>query len=311
MSAILGSKSKSAVVIDSGMNSIHSHVRRNRQSPKALATVIVWISLAYFLIPLLWLFFAATKSNSDLFATFGLWFGEKNQLIKNIKQTLTYNDGIFLRWLANSFGYALVSAIGAAALATMAGYALAKYRFPGRDAVNIFVIGAIMVPSTALAIPTFLVFSKIGLTNTPLAVILPAMVNPFAVYLMREYSRQAVDHSLLEAARIDGAGEFRIFTKISLPLLSPGVSAVLLLTSVATFNNYFFPLIMLNDNKLYPVTVGLAQWNSMGGSNGATNTAFFPMLMAGSMMATIPLILAFMFLQKFWQSGLATGAVKE
>jgi multiple sugar transport system permease protein len=310
MTSLLRVRDTSANVVGS-RGSRNARKSRSRKPPQVIATVIVWTSVAYFLVPLLWLFFAATKSNSDLFTTFGLWFGERNQLVMNIKQTLTYNDGIFLRWLANSFGYSLLSAVGAAALATMAGYALAKYRFPGRDMVNIFVIGAIMVPSTALAIPTFLVFSKIGLTNNPLAVILPGMVSPFAVYLMREYSRQAVDYSLLEAARIDGAGEFRIFRTISLPLLAPGISAVLLLTSVAAFNNYFFPLIMLSDNKLYTVTVGLAQWNSMGGSNGASTIAFFPMLMAGSVIATIPLILAFIFLQKFWQSGLANGAVKE
>lgn len=295
----------------SGPSSVKTRKKKSRHSPRAFATVIVWISVAYFIIPLLWLFFAATKSNSDLFTTFGLWFGEKNQFVDNVKQTITYNDGIFLRWMANSFGYALLSAVGAATLATLAGYALVKYQFPGRDIVNIFVIGAIMVPATALAIPTFLVFSKVGLTNTPLAVILPGMVNPFAVYLMREYSRQAIDDSLIEAARIDGAGEFRIFRTISLPLLTPGISAVILLTTVAAFNNYFFPLIMLNDNKLYPVTVGLAQWNSMGGSNGGGTIAFFPMLMAGSVIATIPLILAFIYLQKFWQSGLASGAVKK
>ena len=295
---------------DSDAQSNRAEKNQKRRTPRTFATTIIVISVAYFLTPLLWLSFASTKSNSDIFTTFGLWFGEKNQLIRNIKQTLTYNDGIYVRWLANSFWYAAVSATGAAALATMAGYALAKYRFPGKGAVNAFVLGAIMVPSTALAIPTFLVFSKLGITNTPLAVILPMMVNPFAVFLMREYSRQAIDQSLLEAARIDGAGEFTIFTRISLPLLAPGISTVLLFTSVATFNNYFLPLIMLNDNNLLPVTVGLSQWSAIGGSNGAVNVAFFPMLMAGSVIATLPLILTFFFLQRFWQSGLATGGVK-
>lgn len=282
----------------------------HRSTPRVLATAIVWISVVYFLTPLVWLLFSSTKSNIDLFSTFGLWFGRSFDLFENVERTLTYSDGIFLQWLGNSVGYAAVSACGAAILATMAGYALAKFRFPGRGVLNVVIIGAIMVPVTALAIPTFLVFSEFGLTNTPLAVILPSLLNPFAVFLMREYTTAAVDDGLLEAARIDGAGEMRILVTISLPLLSPGIASVLLLTAIATFNNYFLPLIMLSSTGLLPVTVGLAQWNAQGGSNGAMGVSFFPMVMTGSVIATIPLIIAFLFLQRYWQSGLATGAVK-
>lgn len=285
---------------------------KGERGPRALATAIVWISVIYFLTPLVWLLFAATKSNQDISSTFGLWFGESNQLWDNIQQTLTFDDSIYVRWLANSFGYAILGAVGAAVLATLAGYGLAKYRFPGQTAVNIIIIGAIMVPSTALVIPTYLVFAKAGIVNTPLAVILPSMVSPFAVYLMREYSHAAVDQSLIEAARMDGAGEFRIFRQISLPLLTPGIATVLLFTFVGAFNNYFLPLIMLNDDELLPVTVGLARWFALGGANagGAYEVSFFPLVMAGSVIATVPLIVAFLYLQRFWQSGLSTGGVK-
>lgn len=282
------------------------------RGPRAFATAIVWISVIYFLLPLTWLIFAATKTNQDLSATFGLWFGESNELWSNITQTLTYDEGIYLRWLGNSFGYAALGAVGAAVLATLAGYGLAKYRFRGQFAVNTLIIGSIMVPSTALAIPTYLVFAKAGIVNTPWAAILPSVVSPFAVYLMREYSNAAVDQSLLEAARMDGASEFRIFRQIGLPLLIPGISTVLLFNLVAAFNNYFIPLIMLNDDELLPVTVGLARWFALGGANtgGAYSVSFFPMVMAGSLIATIPLIFAFLYLQRFWQSGLSTGSVK-
>lgn len=286
--------------------------RRRHRGPRALATAIVWISVAYFLLPLVWLLFASTKANQDLFTTFGFGFGTSNEFVNNIMHTLDFNNGIYVRWLANSFGYAIAGALGAAASAALAGYALAMYHFPGKRAVSTLVIGAIMVPSAALAIPTYLVFAKAGLVNTPLAVILPSMVSPFAVFLMREYSKAAIDKELLEAARMDGAGEFRIFRQICLPLLAPGVATVLLFTFVAAFNNYFLPLLMLNNGDLLPVTVGLSRWYGLGGSNavGAYSVSFFPMVMAGSVMATLPLIVAFLFLQRYWQSGLATGAIK-
>jgi multiple sugar transport system permease protein len=288
----------------------HPVVGRNSRGPRALATAIVWISAIYFLTPLLWLFFASTKTNQDL-TTFGLWFGNSNQFVNNIRRTLTFNGGIYVRWLANSFGYAIAGAVGAAVLATLAGYGLAKYRFPGKRAVNTLVIAAIMVPSTALAIPTYLLFAKAGIVNTPLAVILPSLVSPFAVFLMREYSKAAVDQFLLEAARVDGAGEFRIFRQISLPLLAPGIATVLLFTFVAGFNNYFVPLIMLNNSDLLPVTVGLSRWYQLGGSNSAGSfPGYLPMVLAGSLMATVPLIISFLYLQRYWQPGLSSGAVK-
>ena len=130
-----------------------------------------------------------------------------------------------------------------------------------------------MVPTTALAIPTYLLFAKVGLVNTPWAVILPSLVSPFGLYLMRVYAEDAVPDSLIEAARIDGAGEARIFFRIALRLLAPGLVTVLLFTLVATWNNYFLPLIMLNDPSLYPITVGLASWAAQAAGGGPARTA--------------------------------------
>ena len=124
------------------------------------------------------------------------------------------------------------------------------------------VLGAVAVPGTALAVPTFLMFSQLGLTNTPWAVILPSLISPFGLYLIWVYAVDAVPTELLEAARMDGAGEFRTFFTISLRLLAPGIVTVLLFTVVATWNNYFLPLIMLSDPTWYPLTVGLNQWSA-------------------------------------------------
>ena len=277
-----------------------------------LLTVVMLAVLAYFLIPLFWLAVSSTKSTEDLFNTFGLWFSHAPQLLGNIRATLTTNNGVFVRWILNTVLYAAVSSLGAAFLAAAAGYGFAKYRFRGHSAAFNIVVGTIMVPTTALAIPTYLLFSQVGLVNTPWAVILPSLINPFGLYLMRIYAQDAVPDSLIEAARIDGAGEYRIFFQIALRLLAPGLVTVLLFTLVTTWNNYFLPLIMLNNPNLYPVTVGLSSWAAQAQNGGAgSSSGMLPLVVTGSMLSIIPLVVAFLFLQRYWQSGLATGAVKQ
>jgi multiple sugar transport system permease protein len=284
-----------------------SYSPENRRS--TLLTVILWICALYFVVPLFWLLIASTKNNADLFTSFGLWFGKGFSLFQNLGDVFTASGGLYLHWALNTVVYAGVSAVGASLLATMSGYAFAKYDFPGGKALFSVTLGAIMIPLTALAIPTYLLFSSAGLTNTPWAVILPSLVSPFGVFLMRVYAADAVPDSLIEAARVDGAGEFRIFWQVSLRLLGPGIVTVFLFALVATWNNYFLPLIMLNTQELYPLTVGLAQQQSASAAGGGSQ-ALFSTVITGSLVSVIPLIVAFLYLQRYWQTGLATGGVK-
>ncbi|MFB6846606.1 carbohydrate ABC transporter permease [Streptomyces sp. NPDC056373] len=284
--------------------------RRSRRSTPL--TIAMLAALVYFLLPLLWLLIASTKNTQGLFDSFGLWFSHAPQLLTNIRATFAQDDGVFVHWLLNTAVYAGVSAFGAALLAAAAGYGFAKFRFRGDRLAFNLVLGAIMVPATALAIPTYLLFAGVGLVNTPWAVILPSLVNPFGLYLMRVYASDAVPDSLLEAARIDGAGEARIFFGIVLRLLAPGLVTVLLFTLVATWNNYFLPLIMLNNPNLYPVTVGLSSWAEQAQNGGAgASSDMLPLVLTGSLISIVPLVAAFLLLQRYWQSGLAAGSVKQ
>ena len=254
---------------------------------------------AYFLLPLFWLFVASSKSPSDLFSSFGLWFAHDFNLIQNIKDLFavrTLDGGTYLVWMRNSVLYSVTSAIAAALLATGAGYGFAKFQFRGREPLFWFVLGSVMVPTTALAVPTFLLFSKVGLTNNPLSIILPSSVSPFGVYLMRIYAEAAVPSAVIEAARLDGASELRIFRSIVLRLLAPGAVTVMIFAFVATWNNYFLPLTMLSEPKWYPLTVGITEL-------GPTGTII------GSLLALGPMILAFVLLQRYWETGLSAGAV--
>jgi multiple sugar transport system permease protein len=272
-------------------------------------TALMALMVLYTVVPLLWLVVNATKTQQGLGDSNGLWFADDFALWDNIRDTFTYHDGVFTRWLLNTLLYVVAGAGGATLLAVLGGYALAKFDFPGKRGVFATVIGAVAVPGTALAVPTFLMFSKMGLTDTPWAVIIPSLVSPFGLYLMWVFATEAIPAELLEAARMDGASEFRTFFQVALPLLAPGIVTVLLFTTVATWNNYFLPLIMLKDPDWYPLTLGLSAWNSQAETVGGE--VVFNLVITGSLLTIVPLIAAFLLLQKYWQSGLAAGSVKE
>lgn len=272
-------------------------------------TLTTGVVLLYSLLPLVWLIVNATKAQQDLRNSFGLWFAGDFALIDNITRALTYDDGVFIRWLLNTLLYVVAGAGGATLISTIGGYGLAKFNFAGKKIVFAVIIGAVAVPGTALAVPTFLLFSSVQLTNTPLSVIIPSLVAPFGLYLMWVYSTDAIPTDLLDAARIDGAGEVRTFRSIGLPLLGPGIVTVLLFTTVANWNNYFLPLIMIRNPEWYPLTVGINSWNTQASTAGGE--AIFDLVITGSLLMIIPIIVIFLYLQRFWQSGLAAGGVKQ
>ncbi|QPL05052.1 MULTISPECIES: carbohydrate ABC transporter permease [Actinomyces] len=288
-----------------------AHRGYNVENPRKswTLTIVMGLALIYTYLPLLWLLISSTKTQADLFSTFGLWFGRDFALWDNVRDTVTYNDSQFVRWFLNTLMYVVLGAGGSVVLSVLAGYGLAKFDFPGKKAVFAVVIGAVAVPGTALAVPTFLMFAQLGLTNTPWSVIIPSLISPFGLYLMWQFTRDAVPTELLEAARIDGASEARTFVQVSLPLLAPGIVTVTLFAIVATWNNYFLPLIMLKDSAWYPLTIGLNAWNAQAATAGGQ--AIFNLVITASLLTIIPLIAAFLALQRFWQAGLASGGVKE
>jgi multiple sugar transport system permease protein len=260
----------------------------------------------YFLTPLWWLFVSSTKSRTDMASTFGLWFSGDFQLRENLQALFTRDGGAFGKWLLNSFLYAGVGGLLGTLLAVMMGYALAKYEFRAREPLFAGVLAGILMPVTALALPLFLLFGAINLTDTLWAVFLPSLVSPFGVYLGRIYAAAAVPEELLEAARLDGSGEFRTFFSISLRLMAPAVVTIFLFQFTQIWNNFFLPLIMLQDNSLYPVSLGLYVWNSQNQFDSSARL----LVVVGSMVAILPVLVAFLLLQRFWRTGLAEGAVK-
>ncbi|MFI1301468.1 carbohydrate ABC transporter permease [Streptomyces noursei] len=260
----------------------------------------------YFLAPVYWLVVSATKNSADLFGTFGFWFSDHSRPLRYLTDVLTYDHGVYARWFANSLLYAGVGAVCATLLSAAAGYALAKFPFRGRETVFGLVLAGVLIPSTALALPLYFLFSALGLANTYAAVLIPSVVSPFGVYLCRIYAAAAVPDALLEAARIDGAGEARIFAGLGLRLMGPALVTVFLFQFVHIWNNYFLPLVMLSDSGLYPVQLGLTTWIGYADRQ----PVLYQYTVGGALLSVLPLMVLMTVLQRYWRTGLTEGSVK-
>ncbi|MFI6490158.1 carbohydrate ABC transporter permease [Streptomyces sp. NPDC050564] len=287
-----------------------TRTRGRRTSPNALLSKgvvngLLIVAAFYTLMPVSWLLFAATKNDRDLFSTSGFALGDFN-LFANLQHVFTFNDGIYLRWFGNSILYSVVGSAASTLLCIATGYAFDKYDFKGKEKLFGAVLGGVLVPTTVIQLPMYLLATKVGIVNTYWALLLPALVNPFGVYLARVFSEGYVPGEVLEAARVDGAGELRTFAGIALPMLAPGFMTIFLFSFTASWNNFFGALVMLNDEKLYPVNLGLFMWNSVT----QQQPEYYSLVITGSLVAVVPLIVAFVCLQRFWRSGLTVGAVK-
>jgi multiple sugar transport system permease protein len=185
----------------------------------------------------------------------------------------------------------------------MAGYALAKLRFRGKHIVFPLVIVSMIVPYVALFVPQFVIVVQLGLVDTLTAIVLPLLVLPLSVFIMRQFA-SGVPHELLEAARLDGAGEPRIFFRVFLPLSLPGLATVGILSFLASWNNFLWPLVVAQSQDTYTAPVGLAV------ASQASNTISFGILLAGSMIVLLPILILFLFLQKYFIRGIATAGLK-
>jgi multiple sugar transport system permease protein len=276
---------------------------------RALLFVLLAVFAVYFLLPVWWLLVATTKDSGSLFSSEGLWFSGQFNILTNLEHLFTYQDGIFGRWLLNTVGYAGVGAAIAAVISAAGGYVFAKFRFRGRRLGFALVLGGVMIPANILAIPLYLIFSQVHATNTFWSVFLPGLVSPFGMYICRVFADAGVPNEVLEAARIDGAGEFRIFFSMVLRLMSPALLTVFLFQLVGIWNNVLLPLVMLNDQSYFPVTLGLYGMYASSSTIGAPPDVT-AIVITGIFISVVPLVIVFLALQKYWRGGVAVGSVR-
>jgi multiple sugar transport system permease protein len=279
------------------------HVLPHRRA-QILPTLVLLIGSIYCLVPVAWVLVASTKSSGELFSTFT--FAPGTGLLDNLRDLFTYGNGLYLRWTANSVLYAVAGSAVSTLISTLAGYAMAKYEFRGRNILFYAVLAGVLVPGMTLAIPQYLIMSEMDLVGGYWSVLLPGLISPFGIYLARVYAMASVPDATMEAARIDGAGEYRIFGSIGLPMMIPGMVTIFLLQFVGTWNNFLLPYIMLSDETKFPITVGLYTLLS----KGSGQPVLYGIAIVGAAVSVIPLIALLLFLQRFWRLDLLSGGLK-
>ncbi|MFE3034354.1 carbohydrate ABC transporter permease [Streptomyces canus] len=267
-------------------------------------TIVLILGALYCLIPIAWVVVAATKDRSELFSTFT--FAPGSGFFQNLSDLTAYRDGIFWRWMANSAFYAGLGALLSAAVSAAGGYALGRYSFRGREAVFKMILAGVLVPSIVLAVPQYLLLSKLGMADSYWSMLLPSILSPYGVYLVRIYAAASVPAELMEAARMDGASEWRIFSRIAVPMMMPGLITVFLFQFVGIWNNFLLPFVMLADDEKFPITLGLYTLLAQG----ASQPALYTLVITGCLLAIVPLIGLFLVIQRFWSLDLMSGSVK-
>ncbi|MGW4215301.1 carbohydrate ABC transporter permease [Lentzea sp. NPDC004789] len=270
-----------------------------------LPTLVLLLGAVYCLIPVLWVLMAATKSRGELFSTFTFLPG--SGLLDNLAELTAYRDGVYWRWMLNSGLYAGVGALLSAAVSAVSGYALAKFDFRGRGVIFTAILTGVLMPPITLAVPQYLLLAKADLTGTYWSVLLPGILSPYGIYLARVYAAAAVPDEVLEAARVDGAREVRLFTSIAWPMMLPGLVTIFLFQFVAIWNNFLLPYVMLADDSTFPVTVGLYSLLQQG----ASRPALYTLVITGALLSIVPLIALFLGLQRYWRVDLLSGVVKS
>ena len=284
-----------------------------------LSALLVIVFALLFLFPLYWIITGAFKTQADIRATSPVWFPKefvldnfKNLMDKRSAPLFQLTAGKYIisgptvpaaiRWLLNTVAMAVVSMLLTCLTAAMAGYALAKKRFFGRTVIFTLIVCAMALPKQVILIPLLREMSALKLYDTLWAVIFPIVGWPFGVFLIKQFA-EGIPTEMIEACRIDGAGEWRAFTDVMFPMIKPGVGACAIFTFINSWNDYFMQLIMLISNQNLTISLGIATMQSQDSTD-------YGLLMAGAALASVPIIIVFLVFQKYFTKGITMGAVK-
>ncbi|GAB3149474.1 carbohydrate ABC transporter permease [Microbispora hainanensis] len=284
-------------------------------SVRTIIAVVVAIFVLFFVIPIVWLLLATTKSAHALIVGNPFQPGSLGDLAANWTQLFAFQDGAVTAWVGNSALYALGALVITLIASIPAGYAMALTEFRFRRLLLVLTLVVMLIPNTALVLPIFLELNVVGLIGSPLSVILPMSFFPFGVYLTYIYFSTSIPRDLLAAARLDGCGEFQVFTRVALPLAAPIVALVAFFSFVQNWNNFFLPFVMLPSSEGYPIQVGLtsllASTPAFNPSSAGAQSVQLPTLALATVISVLPVLIVFLFAQRFLVAGMTAGGTKE
>jgi multiple sugar transport system permease protein len=279
---------------------------------------ILVVFAIFFIAPVLWLILAPTKSDHALITSSPFSFGSFHNVAQAWNHLDAYSDHLYRRWIANTLIYSLSATAITLAISIPAGYGLALGKFPGRRVILTLTLVVMIMPAASLVLPIFLELNAVHLIGSVFSVILPFSFFPFGVYLAYIYYATSIPSELLDAARVDGCGEWLTFRRIALPLAKPVLALVFFFSFVSNWNNFFLPYVVLADSNQYPITVGLSNllastpsFNPAVGGGGQSVNIFKPELALATLLAVIPVAIVFLVSQRALVRGTLGGAVKQ
>ena len=284
-------------------------------SGRSIIGLVLVVATLFFIVPLAWLLIATTKTEHELAVRTPFAIGSWDTFTTNVQQLFDFQSGAVVQWIRNSAYYSIAALVITLVISVPAGYALALTEFRFRRTLMVTTLVVMLMPNTALVLPVFLEMNKVGLVGQPLSVILPFSFYPFGVYLTYIYFSTSIPRNLLAAARLDGCSEVQVFTRIALPLASPVVALVAFFSFVQNWNNYFLPFVMLPSSDSYPMQVGLSTLLSstpaFNPSATGSESMHLPTLALATIVSMLPVLILFLFSQRFLVAGMTAGGVKE
>ena len=282
------------------MATVDTPIRRRDTTAKVVLYLVLCAGLVVMVGPFIWMLLSSIKPEAEIRQVPPTWW-PKTFTLANYHDLFARLD--FPKYFGNSVIVALLVTAGNLIFCSALGYALAKLKFPGKKLLFLLVLGMLMVPGMAVFVPQFVLVSNLDLVNTYAGLVLPFLAGPFGVFLMRQYLLSLPDE-LIEAARVDGAGEFRIFWRIVLPLSRPALATLGILTFLASWNNFLWPLVVATTEDKYTLPVALALY-SVG-----QNRLNFGLALAGAVVVVLPILIVFLLLQRYFLRGIATTGLK-
>ncbi len=283
------------------MTAFSAGERRSRRIPTAALYALLGVSAALTMLPFVWVLSGSLRSLDEFRSDPGAWLPSE-PTVENYGRL--FESAGFGTFLVNSLVVAAITVAGNVLGGALAGYALAKLPFRGKRLAFASVMTALMMPFSALFVTQFVVTVNLGLVDTLAGIALPAVVLPISVFICRQYAASIPDE-LLEAARMDGAGEWRVFREVFLPLSGPALATVTIMSFLASWNNFIWPLIVAQQTETYTLPVGLAATRQ-----AAQNVTDYGLVLAGAVVVMLPVLVVFLLLQRYFVQGIAATGLK-
>lgn len=281
------------------MRTLMFHLRR--EPKKGFLTLVMFLLSIAFLFPLFWMISAAFKTEVEVLSFPIKWIPEKSNFWNNF-HTVWLSDVPFHLFYLNSIKLAIITTLATLLFSTMAAYSFSKLRFPGKNIIFFLLVSFMIIPEQATLVPRYILIKWMGLYNTHAAIVFMVMFSIYFTFLMRQFML-SISNEFIEAAKIDGAGYFRIYWQIMLPLSKPIIATAGIIKFIWTWNDYEKPLIFLYDQKLYPIPLGIQLFKEQFSNNYAVS-------MMAALSAIIPILIVFVLLQRQVINGIALGGVK-